>query len=55
MEQHKRQGKLYPEVDVWRVAKELFLALQHLHGKRVMHRDIKMVRPHLTLLMRACT
>ena len=43
LDRYKRQGKMMSESEVWRIIGELMSALQHLHKKRIMHRDLKMV------------
>eukprot|EP00284_Hemiselmis_tepida_P008788 CAMPEP_0174919742 /NCGR_PEP_ID=MMETSP1355-20121228/3834_1 /TAXON_ID=464990 /ORGANISM="Hemiselmis tepida, Strain CCMP443" /LENGTH=259 /DNA_ID=CAMNT_0016164985 /DNA_START=147 /DNA_END=923 /DNA_ORIENTATION=- len=47
LDEHKRRGTFVPEDEVWRISKELMQALKHLHSKRIMHRDIKMVNVFL--------
>ena len=43
LDEHKRSKTFVPEKTLWRILYELAQALQHLHGKRIIHRDIKIV------------
>ncbi|KQK07268.1 putative cyclin-dependent kinase F-2 [Brachypodium distachyon] len=38
---HKRGGRPFPEAEVRRIMKQLLAGAKHMHGLRVVHRDIK--------------
>ena len=47
LDEHKRNKTYVPEKLLWRVVYELAQALEHLHSKRIIHRDIKIVNVFL--------
>ena len=42
VDRHRRAKSFVPEATLWRVLRELTQALQHLHARCVLHRDIKL-------------
>ena len=48
LKEQRNRRKYFSEKDVWDYAYQISIALEHLHSKNIMHRDIKCLNIFLT-------